>query len=39
MKILVTNEIYGIKGKKREKNRWNDVCKLLTLKKKTRKKQ
>lgn len=39
MKISVSNEIYGIKGKKRKKNTWNDVCKFLTLKKNTRKKQ
>lgn len=33
MKILVSNEIYGIKSKKSEKkNTCNDVCKLLTLK-------
>lgn len=33
MKVLVSKEIYGIKGKKKGKNTWNDVHKLLTLKK------
>lgn len=33
MRISVSMEFYGIKGKKIKENIWNDVCKLLKVQK------